>query len=135
MRIRMGKHSSPADNANAFPGQEELEVEEYWLDQIVVLAAAGAVDIVTAPRLTEAISVAAAKSPAGMIIDLSKVDFLASAGISVLVATHAKVTPNARFGVVADGPATSRPITLLGIGITLYRTLQDALDDLNTAGK
>lgn len=129
----MGKHSSPADDANAFPGHDELEVEEFWLDRIVVVAAAGAVDIVTAPRLTEAISVAAAKSPAGMIVDLSKVDFLASAGISVLVAAHAKVTPNARFGVVADGPATSRPITLLGIEITLYRTLQDALDDLNTA--
>ena len=130
----MGKHSSPADDTNAFPGHDELEVEEFWLDRIVVVAAAGAVDIVTAPRLTEAISVAAAKSPAGMIVDLSKVDFLASAGISVLVSAHAKVSPNAHFAVVADGPATNRPITLLGIEITLYRTFQDALDDLKAAG-
>jgi anti-sigma B factor antagonist len=134
MRFSMGKHSSAADGADAFLSQDELDVEEYWLDQVVVVAAAGVVDMLTAPRLTEAISVAAAKSPAGVIVDLSKVDFLASAGITVLVAAHAKVTPNARFGVVADGPATSRPITLLGIEITLYRTLQDALDDLHTAG-
>jgi anti-anti-sigma factor len=132
----MGKHSAAADDADAFSSQDGLEVEEYWLDQIVVVAAAGAVDMLTAPRLTEAIGVAAAKSPAGVIVDLSRVDFLASvlAGISVLVAAHAKVTPNARFGVVADGRAASRPITLVGIETTLYRTLEDALHDFNIAG-
>lgn len=130
----MGKHSAAADDADAFSSQDGLEVEEYWLDQIVVLAAAGAVDMLTAPRLTEAIGVAAAKSPAGVIVDLSRVDFLASAGISVLVAAHAEVTPNARFVVVADGRAASRPITLVDIEITLYRTLEDALHDFNIAG-
>ncbi len=131
----MGKHSAAADDADAFSSQDGLdEVEEYWLDQIVVVAAAGAVDMLTAPRLAEAIGVAAAKSPAGVIVDLSRVDFLASAGISVLVAAHAEVTPNARFGVAADGPGTSRPITLVGIESTLYRTLEDALDDFNIAG-
>ena len=132
----MGKHSAAADDADAFSSQDGLEVEEYWLDQIVVVAAAGAVDMLTAPRLTEAIGVAAAKSPAGVIVDLSRVDFLASvlAGISVLVAAHAKVTPNARFGVVADGRAASRAITLVGIEIALYRTLEDALHDFNIAG-
>jgi anti-sigma B factor antagonist len=139
----MAKHSLTADDdditdgassdlvADDFPGQ--LDVEEFWLDQIVVVAAVGAVDMLTAPRLTEAIGVAAAKSPAGMIVDLSGVEFLASAGMSVLVAAHARLTPNARFGVVADGPATNRPITLLGIEITLYRTLDDALQDVSSA--
>jgi anti-sigma B factor antagonist len=94
----------------------------------------GAVDMVTAPRLTEAIGVAAGKSPAGVIVDLSKVDFLASAGMGVIVAAHAQVAPNARFGVVADGPATSRPMTSIGLEITLYPTLADALDDFNDAG-
>jgi anti-sigma B factor antagonist len=34
-----------------------------------------------------------------------------------------------RFGIVADGAATSRPIRLLGINriLTLYPTLDDAL--------
>jgi anti-sigma B factor antagonist len=112
----------------------QLDVEEFWLDQIVVVAAVGAVDMLTAPRLTEAIGVAAAKSPAGMIVDLSGVEFLASAGMSVLVAAHARLTPHARFAVVADGPATSRPIRLVGIEITLYRTLDDALQDVSSAG-
>jgi anti-sigma B factor antagonist len=36
-----------------------------------------------------------------------------------------------RFGIVADGAATSRPIRLLGIDriLTLYPTLEDALRD------
>lgn len=69
------------------------------------------------------------KLPAGIIIDLSKVDFLACAGINTLLAAHADVTPDTRFGVVADGPATSRPLTLLGVDreLGLYRSLDDAL--------
>jgi anti-sigma B factor antagonist len=37
-----------------------------------------------------------------------------------------------RFGIVAEGPATSRPIRLLGIDVipALYPTLDDALRDL-----
>jgi anti-anti-sigma regulatory factor len=78
---------------------------------------------------------AAAKLPVGVIVDRSKVDFLAGAGMSVLVAAHAEVTPNARFGVVAYGPATRRPMRLVGIGkvVTLYRTLDNTLHDIGGA--
>jgi anti-sigma B factor antagonist len=139
----MGKHSLTPDDddvidgasadlvADDFPSQ--LDVEEFWLGQIVVVAAVGGVDMLTAPRLTEAIGVAAAKSPAGVIVDLSKVEFLASAGMSVLIAAQDDVTPHARFGVVADGPATGRPIRIFGSEITLYRTLDDALQDVSRA--
>lgn len=123
----MGERSPAADDADAHDG---LDVEEYWLDRIVVVAAVGAVDMLSAPRLGEAIGVAAAKSPAGVIVDLSRVDFLAVAGMSMLIAAHADIIPNARFGVVADGAATSRLITLLGIEIPLYRTLDETLLDL-----
>jgi anti-sigma B factor antagonist len=127
----MADYSFATDDV--FPSQDGLEVEESWVDGVAVLAAVGTVDLLTAPRLNEAIIAAAAKSPTGLIIDLSKVDFLASAGISVLITARTNVTQNARFGVVAAGPATSRPITLLGIEITLYRTLDDALHDLSSA--
>lgn len=121
-----------AGDVDVFSGRDGLDVKEHWRDRVVVVAASGTVDGLTAPQLTEAIRLAAAQSPAAVIIDLSKVDFLASAGLSVLTATHTEVTPHARFGVVADGPATSRPITLLGIDsvVTLYRTLDEALHDL-----
>jgi anti-sigma B factor antagonist len=126
----MAEYSVATDDV--FPSQDELEVQESWVDRVVVLAAVGTVDLLTAPQLNKAIAAAAAKSPAGLIIDLSKVDFLATAGVSVPVTARTNVTPTARFGVVADGPATSRPITLLGIEITLFRTLDDALHDFSS---
>jgi anti-sigma B factor antagonist len=131
----MGEHFTAAADAELFAGQDEVGVEEHWVEQVVVVAVSGTVDTLTAPKLTEAIGVAAAKSPAGVIIDLSKVEFLASAGMSALIAAHTDVTPNARFGVVADGPATSRPLTLLGVDsvIAVYGTLDEALHDISGA--
>ena len=129
----MGQNFPAAGDEDGFLDRGGLDVEEYWLDRAVVVAAAGTVDMLTADRLAEAIGAAAAHSPAGVIVDLSKVDFLASAGMSVLVAAHGDVTPATGFGRVADGPATSRPMTVLGIDkvIPLYRTLDDALDGIS----
>ena len=73
-----------------------------------------------------------AAGPSALVIDLSKVEFLASAGMTVLVSAHAEVVPPTKFAVVADGPATSRPIKLTGIDsvFPLYRTLDGALSGL-----
>jgi anti-sigma B factor antagonist len=99
----------------------------------LVLAVRDAVDLLSAPQLTDAICGALGRGPAGLIVDLTDVEFLAAVGMSVLVA--AKETADAmsvRFGIVARGPATSRPIKLLGLDaiLTLYPTLVDALRDL-----
>ena len=71
-----------------------------------------------------------APTPTALIIDLTRVDFLASIGMNLLVATRDEIAPTTRFGVVADGPATSRPMKIIGIDtmIALYQTLGDALD-------
>lgn len=107
-------------------------VRATWVDRILVLSVGDPVDALTAPALTEAIGAAFAQSPAGVVVDLSAVDFLASAGMNVLVAAQRAYGATGRFAVVADGPATSRPIKLLGIDkfFALYRTLADALLEL-----
>jgi anti-sigma B factor antagonist len=111
---------------------EGCSVSAHWVDQIVVLSVAGAVDMLTAPLLTDAIRATAAQFAVGIIVDLSAVEFLASAGMRVLVNAHSEVTPALRFGVVADGPATSRPLTLLRLDelMALYPTLDEALHDV-----
>lgn len=122
----------PADDAGAFSAPAELGVEHYWVDHVVVIAVSGEVDMLTAPQLTRAIGAAmAARSPGGVIVDLTQVSFLASAGLSLLIDTHDDVTPNARFGVVADGVA-ARSITVLGLDtlITTYRTVEEAMGDI-----
>jgi anti-sigma B factor antagonist len=100
-----------------------------WVGRLAVLAVCGDLDILTAPVLADAISYAAAESPTGVIVDLTDVNFLASAGMSVLVTAHEEIAAKAGFGVVADGPATSRPMRLVGLDrtITLYRTVDAAL--------
>lgn len=102
---------------------------EHWVDRIAVVSASGDVDMISAPALEKAIRSVLGKKPAALVVDLSAVDFLASAGMGVLVAVHDDVTPAIRFCVVADGPATSRPIKLVGIAdiIALHPTLDGAL--------
>jgi anti-anti-sigma factor len=113
------------DSADPTP----FEVGKHQVDQTVVLTVSGEVDILSAPQLAEAIHTALATGPAGLVVDLSKVDFLASVGMTVLVTAQADVTPPTRFAVVANGPATSRPIKLTGLDnvLSLYSTLDSAL--------
>jgi anti-sigma B factor antagonist len=123
-----------AESANPVSADRHgFEVQESWSDRLLVLSVCDAVDVLSAPQLTETICGALAKAPAGLIVDLTEVNFLASVGMSILVATQeAADAMSVPFGVVAEGAATSRPIRLLGIDaiMSLYPTLSDALHDL-----
>lgn len=97
---------------------------------VAILTVTGDVDALTAPELTQAIQSVAEKQPAAVIVDLSAVAFLASAGMSVLVEAKELVGPAAKLLVVADGSATSRPIKMVGIDklVALHPTLEGALN-------
>ena len=112
------------------PGRDNLTIEEFWTGRMVVVSVTGDLDLLTTPQLDHAIRSAMRTEPTALIIDLTRVDFLASIGMNLLVATRDEIAPTTRFGVVADGPATSRPMKLIGIDtmIALYETLGDALD-------
>lgn len=127
MIIRTVKQTAPAAR------HDQFEVAESWADGIAVLSVRHSVDMLSAPQLSAAIGTALAKGPVGLVVDMTDVDFLASAGMSVLVDAQDQArTASARFGVVAEGAATSRPIKLLGIDaiLALYPTLGDALSDM-----
>jgi anti-anti-sigma factor len=113
------------------PPTIEFGVAEHWVGRGVVVAVCGDLDLATAHKLADAIEAAARKKPAALIVDLSRVDFLASVGMTVLVTAHREIAPSARFGVVADGPSTGRPLKMIGIDtiVDVYRTLDDALDE------
>jgi anti-sigma B factor antagonist len=127
----MLENSAEPHDPAASAQTDGFDVRERWIDRVVVLSVRDAIDMLSAPRLTEAIRSALATAPSGLIVDLSEVDFLASVGMTVLVAAQEEAGTAARFGVVADGPATSRPIKLLGIDsmLALYPTVDDALRD------
>ena len=81
------------------PKKGGFEVAETWFDKVVVVSVSGVLDLLTAPHLGEAIDAAASKTPAGVIVDLSKVEFLASAEMAALATAHREITQFARFGV------------------------------------
>jgi anti-sigma B factor antagonist len=127
-----------AENQHAASGSPpqfdkgDFNTEESEVEGLAVVAVSGSVDMLTAPGLAEAINSALAKKPKGLIIDLLKVEFLGSAGISVLMKTRDNLGESIPFCVVADGPVTHRPLTLLGINelMSLCRRLDDAVSKL-----
>lgn len=102
----------------------KFDVKTSRVGGVAVLSVRGDIDALTAPSLTEAIAAAQAEQPSAVIVDLSDVEFLASAGMTALVTAHQQITPSAQFLVVADGPGTSRPIKLMGVDglLALYST-------------
>ncbi|MCV7400493.1 STAS domain-containing protein [Mycobacterium fragae] len=131
----MAENQGAAPGSSPQPDKDDFRADESWVDRLVVVSVSGSVDMLSAPWLADAIDSALAKNPDGLIVDLSKVDFLGSAGISVLIKTNDNIGDSTRFCVVADGPTTHRPLTLLGINDTmsLCRRLDDALSKLADA--
>lgn len=105
------------------------KVVEHWSNTTVIVGFAGVLDMVTAPELERRIALALAKQPTLMIVDLTQVNFLASHGMNVLVATHRRCAGTTEFAVVADGHVTRRPMQLIGLTdiLTVHATLDDAL--------
>ena len=95
----------------------------------VVLNVAGEIDLATAPQLGDSINAAMEQRPETLVVDLSQVDFLASAGMAVLIGCHQQAKGNLRFRIVASGSATFRPMELTGMTdeISIYPTRDEAL--------
>jgi anti-sigma B factor antagonist len=100
----------------------------------VVLTVGGEIDLSTAPAFEAAIAGALAEDPAVLVVELSAMEFLASSGIRILAATREKLGESGQLAVVANSPATRRPIELLGLDkiVALYPTLDDALTAIGT---
>jgi anti-sigma B factor antagonist len=121
------------ENRTASAHDDRFSTAQSWVDGIAVLSVRDAVDMLSAPQLSEAIGAALTKAPVALIVDLTDVDFLASVGMSVLVEAQDQASAiSVHFGVVADGAATSRPMKLLGIDsvLALYPTLDDAVREM-----
>lgn len=69
---------------------DQLWVQRFVENHSVVVRAVGEVDMLTAPRLSAQLELAEAivVPPAPVVLDLTGVTFLASAGLSVLVSHH-----------------------------------------------
>lgn len=123
----MDEHATATNNVTT-AANTGLVISEEWFGRTVVLGASGVIDMLTSPQLEASIATSVKKNPNAIIVDLTDVDFLASAGMGVLVAARDQASPDIGFGVVASGPATSRPLKLVGLAdiVGLYSTLDEA---------
>lgn len=109
-------------------------VRKSWRGRTLILAVEGAVDMLTAQVLKSAIAASLGEKPNGLLVDLGDTDFLASSGIRVLLwGQEEAARAGIGFGVAADRPATSRPITLLGLAeaLNLHSDVETALAALS----
>ena len=97
---------------------------------IAVLAISGEMDLASAAAVEHAIAEVLAKDPPSLIIDLLGVQFLASAGVAILLNAREKFVDCERFSVVAHGRMTSRAIQLLDLDrvLSLQETVEEALN-------
>ncbi len=116
-------------SGDAYPLADTLTPSVGVHEGATVLRVAGEVDLATAPALENAIEGVLGEKPAALIIDLTRVSFLASAGMAALVAAHQRAGAATTIAVVADGPATSRQLKMTSLDqvFALYSTLDAAL--------
>ncbi len=98
-------------------------------DGTAVLRVDGALDLALAPKLRQLAERAARLEPAVLVIDLTGVTFLASAGMAELVRAHRGRTVSAPLRVVATGRITLRPLELTRLTdeLAIYPSLAEAL--------
>ncbi|MEU7785674.1 STAS domain-containing protein [Amycolatopsis sp. NPDC049159] len=97
-------------------------------DGTAVLRVDGALDLALAPKLRRLVERAARSRPASLVIDLTDVTFLASAGMAELVRAHRGQTATP-LRVVASGRITLRPLELTRLTdeLAIYSSLSEAL--------
>jgi anti-anti-sigma factor len=100
---------------------------------VPVLRVTGEVDMRTAPALRLEVDRAIARRPM-LVLDLTGVEFLASAGLSILIElTRRAPETGLRWGAVATGRAVLRPLEAVGMlsVIPVYPTVTDAVAAVN----
>jgi anti-anti-sigma factor len=98
-------------------------------DGVAVLRVDGALDLALAPKLRRLAERAARLQPSMLVIDLTSVTFLASAGMAELVRAHRGPAASAPLRVVAAGRITLRPLELTRLvdEFAIYPSLSEAL--------
>lgn len=94
-----------------------------------MIAVSGELDLASSPALQEEIDRVASSDSKMLIIDLRKLDFMDSTGLSVLVRAHQRAEEQGRQLAMVKGPQqVQRLLSLTGVADRL--TLVDAPEDL-----
>jgi anti-anti-sigma factor len=109
---------------------EQLTVVTHTAGECVVLTLTGELDVTNAAEAEEAVRVAWQDSPSHLVFDLSRLTFMDSTGVRVLVRARRLATE--RHGTIALAgltPSVSRIIEVTGLNqaFAIHATLDEAL--------
>ncbi|MBE1579708.1 STAS domain-containing protein [Amycolatopsis roodepoortensis] len=113
-----------------------MDARSHRLDEHALVTVTGEVDNDTAPDLQRAILAVLDDSRSrACVVDLTRVDFLNSAGLAALVTAHNHaegLRESLRIVVDSNSPVI-RPIEVTGLDVVLrlYHTIDEALDAAN----
>ncbi|HET9139345.1 DUF6292 family protein [Actinophytocola sp.] len=102
--------------------------------ETAVLSVAGEIDMLTVPLLDEWIARTMRALPRLLVIDLSEVRFIGSAGLSALVRAGQLAGEHSELRVVASNQVVLRPLAVTGLtrSIPVWSVLADALATMST---
>ena|SRR5947209_8035399 len=99
--------------------------------QTTVIAPEGDLDIATVKDFRHTVLEAADNSPAGLVVDLTGVDFIDSTGLGAVLEAHQRMRTESRFvGVVAPpGSSAALILNLSGLGdkLNIFESRSEAL--------
>jgi anti-anti-sigma factor len=118
-------------NLSSFDPRQYVTVSATSSHAVVVVSVSGEIDMATCDVVSQALHAHLDATPPGMVIDLSEVEFLGSAGLAVLIEVN-KRAPECctRLGIVTSGsPAVTRVLQVSGLAKLLptYPTVTDAV--------
>ena len=113
------------------PGGQAVNVTVEHQGKASVLVVSGDIDMVTAPGFEKALIGALRPRPEILVVDLTGVAFLGSAGLTALVAARQEAGEVTAVRVVAKSSATARPLQLTGLDqeLPLFATREEALGE------
>ncbi|MEU6827033.1 STAS domain-containing protein [Nocardia beijingensis] len=104
-----------------------LEVEVRSADDTVVVSVHGEIDMASAPRLQSALDEALRDAPGAVVVDMTNVGFLGSAGLSVLLAASEATGSGGLRVVPSDAARRPIEVTALDRLLTVFDSVEEAL--------
>lgn len=109
--------------------QSNFSVEVHDGEQAVLIGVSGELDLASSPELERELERGTASGAELLIVDMRKLEFMDSTGLSVVVRAHQKVTQaGKRFAVVKGPQQVQRLLSLTGVAERL--TVVDSPEEL-----
>jgi anti-anti-sigma factor len=116
MNAHSDRDPAQASGRSTPPEARTLQVEVKLDRDRLLVCPAGEVDLLTAATLESRILDLLRGGFDRVVVDLRAVTFLDSTGIRVLLSAHHRAREDGRsFSIILGGPATRRPLEILGL--------------------